>query len=125
MARDTRRAGQVVVVTDVALRALQAGVRSVQNEARSGVIKRSPGPGCRAVAYRAIGREPGSHVTWIVCVLEVGQVARSTSGAGEIEVAVNVALGTRDSRVRASQWESRCGVVKIRRLPRSGGMAAL
>jgi len=51
------RAGQVVVVVDVALHALDAGVRSRQGESRGRVIKRRACPGGRAVALLASLRE--------------------------------------------------------------------
>jgi len=51
------RAGQVVVVVDVALHALDAGVRSRQGESRGRVIERRARPGGRAVALLASLRE--------------------------------------------------------------------
>ena len=51
------RAGQVVIVVDVALHALDAGVRSRQGESRGRVIKRRACPGGRAVALLASLRE--------------------------------------------------------------------
>jgi len=51
------RTRQVVVVVDVALHALDAGVRSRQGESRGRVIKRRACPGGRAVALLASLRE--------------------------------------------------------------------
>ena len=119
------RAGDVVIAVDVALGALQRGVGAGKRKARRRMIKGSSGPGCRAVAYRAIGREAGSRVSRIICVLEISEVTRHAGCAGQIVIVVNVALGTRHRGVRAGQWESRRRVIETRRLPRRGVMATL
>ena len=56
MTRNARRAGQVVVVVDMAQSALQSGVRAGQREARRGVIKSSVRPRGCVVATFAGGR---------------------------------------------------------------------
>ena len=127
MARDARRAGQIVVVVEVALRALQTGVRAGQGEAGGGVIKGRTGPGCGAVADRAIRREPGGHVVRIGCGLESVHVARSARrirGAQTV-VSVYVALCAGHGGVRASQRPAGGGVIEGPVAPRCRVVALL
>jgi hypothetical protein len=73
MAADAGRVGDVVIVVDVAIRALpwRNGVRSRQREARCRVIKSCGLPSCRIVASFAGLRESAGHMARIRGVLEI------------------------------------------------------
>ena len=62
-------------------------------------------PSCSVVASFATLREAGGHVIGIVCLLKILQVARRAGrvGAGQIEIAVDVALGAGNAGVSACQ----------------------
>ncbi len=70
-------------------------------------------------------RECTLHVIRIGRALEVFQVARHTRCIGQVVVAVDVALRTRQRRMRAGQRESSRAVVEIRVSPRCGAVASL
>jgi len=121
------RAGQVVVVIHVALHALHAGVRAGQREARGRVIESSAGPRRGAMALLAGLREARRDVIRIRGALEIFQVAAHAGriGAGQVVVAIHVALRALHAGVRTSQREARGGVVKIRTHPRRRAVALL
>ena len=101
-------AGKVVVVVDVALRALGAGqVEPGQRPAGGGVIEFAIGPQHRVMAVLARGGETQLDVVdgsrrRVVVVL----VARYASCVGEIVVVVDVALAALGSGVCAGERES-------------------
>ena len=100
--------GQVVIVIDVTLGALQRRVRAGEREARRGMIECRSSPRCCVVALLAGLREARRHVIRIRRALEVFQMAADASGirAGQVVVVVDVTLGARNRRVRARQREA-------------------
>jgi len=118
---------QTVIVVDVALYALHGGMSPRQREARSRVIKRGPGPSRTVMALRAVLRESRTHVIGIRGALEVFQMAANASsvGAGQVVVAVHVALRALHGRVRSRQRKARGRVIESRTVPRSRGVALL
>jgi len=119
------RTRQVVVVVDVALHALDAGVRSRQGESRGRVIERRARPGGRAVALLAGLREARSDVVGIRRSLEILQVATDAGRirAGQVVVAIHVALRTLNAGMRPGQREAGGVVIKVRTHPRRGVVA--
>jgi hypothetical protein len=59
MAGDTRSVGQLVIVVDVALIALHAGMKASKGPSRSGVIELCSQPRRAAVAHGTVRRESG------------------------------------------------------------------
>ena len=116
-------AGQAEVVVDVALRALQAGVRAGQREARGRVVERGARPVGRRVAERAVLRESGSLVARRRGVVVLGLVAVEAGGAGEAVVVVDVALRALRGGMRAGEGEARRRMVERRAHPLGGVVA--
>jgi len=129
MASDARGvgAGQIVIPVHVALLALQRRVRAREREAGGRVVKRGVAPRSRRVALLAGGREAGLHVIGIRRAVEVGLMAGDASrvGAGQIVIAVHVALLALHRRVRAGQREAGGRVIERRGAPRRGVVALL
>ena len=121
------RAGQVVIAIHVALCALHRGVRSGQREARRRVIESCVIPVRGVVTLRAGLRESRLYVVGIRGALEVLQVAAGASRvrAGQVVVAVYVALQALHRGVRSGQGETRRRVIKRRVVPVRRGMALL
>ena len=122
VARVTRSASQVVVVVDVAVRALprRHGVRSSQWETRSRVVELAVGPEHRVVTAFAGGREAGmgnGRRGASIIVL----VAGVTRSAGQVVVVVDMTIGALSRRhgVRSRQRESGAVVVESRIQPGS------
>ena len=91
------RAGKVVIVIDVTLRALQRSVRSGERKAGVVVIERGIRPGDGVVALVAGLRETLLHVARVIGVIEIGEVttdARSVR-TGQVVVVVDVATRAR------------------------------
>ena len=118
-------AGEVVVSIHVALRALHAGVRAGQREPRGRVIEGGAGPRGRAVALLASLREAGLHMVRIRGALEIFQVAADAGRvcAGQVVVAIHVALRALHAGVRARQREAGRRVIKSRTHPGGGAVA--
>ena len=116
------RGRQVVVVVDVALRALHGRVRPGQGEPGSGVIESRACPGGGAVALLASLREAGRNVIGIRSALEIFQVAAHACrvGAGQIVVPIHMALRALQRGMRPRQRESGGGMIEIRTHPRRG-----
>jgi len=114
------RACQVVVVVDVALGALQSGMRAGQRESGRGVIESRSRPRRGVMALRTSLREAGLYVIRIGSALEILQVAADASRirTREVVVVVDVALRALHGRMRARQREAGRGVVEIRVRPR-------
>ena len=129
VAADARgvRAAQGVVVVDVALRALHRRVRARQREARRGMIKVRTRPRRGVVALLTGLRERGLHVIGLCRPLEIFQVAADASGirAGQVVIAIHVALRALHRRVRPGQREASRRVVKCRVIPRGRAVALL
>ena len=100
MAGHARRAGQVVVIVDVAISAgtWRNSVQAGEREPGGVVIKRSIQPGAGAVALLAGLREIRRHVIGIGRTLEIFQVAGHAGRAVQSVIIVNVAIGAEARR---------------------------
>jgi len=127
VAADAGVHGDVVVVVDVALDALQRRVRAGQREPGGAVVELGIGPVGRVVARLAGLRVVRRHVVRIGGPLEIFQVAANASRVrrGEIVVVVDVARRAGNGLVRAGQGEARVVVVKAGLGPRDRVMARL
>ena len=124
VAGNARGAGQAEVVVHVALRALHRGVGAGQRETRSGVVEFSAHPLRRVVAQSAILREPRGLVIRTGGSIEIVQVARDAGRAGQVEIAVDVALGARRRGVDAGEGKSGGRMVERGACPLRGVVAA-
>lgn len=108
------RAGQAVVAAEVALRALQGRVRASQREAGGRVIERAAAPGCSGVAVLACGGELRLRMVRIGGAVVVRQMATGARrvGAGQVIVAVDMALRAEDRKMRAGQREAGGGMIE-------------
>ena len=129
MAADTSSigAGQVVVAIHMALRALHAAVRAGEREAGGRMIEGGRRPGGRRVALLASLREARGNVIRIRRALEILQVAADTSriGAGQVVVAIHMALRALHAAVCAAQREARGRVIEGGARPGSRSVALL
>ena len=120
-------AGEVVVVVDVAIRALTRGhrVHPRQWEVRHVVIERRVRPRGRVVTLSASLGEVGRDVVRIHRALIILQVTAYASCAREIEVVVDVAVGALPGRncVSACQREAYRTVIEVRVEPSISAMA--
>jgi len=127
MAGDAGRAGQVVVVVDVAIRALprRHGVCAGQWEVHQRVIEGGRLPGVRGVALLASRGKGARHVIRIRGALKVFLMARNASRARQVEAVVQVAVGAGPgrNRVPAGQRESHRIVIKLGIQPVVGDVA--
>ena len=114
---DAGRGVQLVVVVDVAIRALprRDRVRAGQGKSGRGVIESRAAPGGRAVAGLARRREAGCHMVWIGRALVILQVATDASRAGQIVVIVDVTVRAlaRWHGVGSRQSETGGGVIEL------------
>ena len=126
---DARGIGDVVVVVDVAISTLtrRNGMRSGERESRLGVIECRRLPSRGVVANVASLRESTRHVVGIRGSLEILEMARNASDAGQIVVIVRVAIGASARRncMSTRQREVDTGVVESCRRPTCGGMAGI
>ncbi len=117
MAGDAGRTRQVVVVVDMAIRALprRHGVRAGQWEVDQRVIEGGRLPGVRGVALLASRGKAARHVIRIRRSLKVFLMARNASRARQVEIVVHVAVraGPGRNRVPAGQRESHRIVIKL------------
>lgn len=104
MTRYARRASQVVVVIDMAVRAQprRHGVRSSQRESSAVVVERGICPGRCAVAGIAGLREIRRYVVGVGGPLIVLQVAGHAARVAQAVVAVDVAIAALPWRHRMS-----------------------
>ena len=120
---------QVVIIVDVAIRALprRNSVHPGQREIRGVVVERGVRPRRGVVAQGASLRKTCGGVIRIVGALIVLQMARDASGAGQIEIVVDVAVGTLTGRDRMSsrQGEAGSAVIEVRIGPGIRAMAEL
>ena len=107
------RAGQAVVVVDVARSALLAGVESHQREPGSRVVERGAAPIGRSVTAGTILREVGRLVGRIVGVVEIGLVTVPAGPARQTVVVVDMALHALQADVGAGQSEPGGRVVEV------------
>ena len=127
VAADACGAGDIEIVIDVAIGTLprRNRVRTRQRKARLRVIESRRLPGCGGVAGFAGLRESAAHVVRVRGSLEILQVTRHASRAGQVVVVIDVAIGAlpRRNRMRARQHKIHRGVIEFRRLPRRSGVA--
>jgi len=121
------RIRQIVVVVDVALRALHRGMRARQRETSRRVIESRIRPRDVVVALLTGLRETRGHVVRVRRSLEVFQVATDARGirGGQVVIAVHVALGASHRGVRAGKREAGRRVVEGRLRPRCRVVALL
>ena len=125
MAVPAGRAGQAVVIVEVARRALLCGVEAQQLEPGGGVVESGAGPIGRGVAGSAVLREAGRRVVGTGGFLEIGQMTSHAFGRRPREHSVHVALGAWHADMRSGQRESAQAVIERGALPTGGGMATL
>jgi len=115
--RHAGRAGQVVVVVDVAIGALPRRRRMHARERKSSAVVVEGGiqPRTRVVALAAALREIRAHVIRICRPLVVLQMARDTSRAGQVVVVVHVAIGALPGWHRMHSGQRKIGRVVIER----------
>lgn len=127
MAGDAGRARQIVVIVDVAVRALawRHRVQSGQRESGAVVIERRTEPRARVMALLAGLREILRDVIWIGRTLEIFQVARHTSRAPQTVVIANVAIDalSRRNRMRSGQHKTCTAVIERGVEPGACGVA--
>src|ERR1035438_3838987 len=114
------RAGQAVVVADVARGALLAGMEAHQCKPGGGVIERGATPIRRGVAAGAILREVGCFVRRGVGSVVVGLVTVPAGAAGQAVVVAHVAQGALHRQMKTGECEARGGVVERRTRPVEG-----
>ena len=117
MAAHAGGAAQVVVVIDVAIRALprRHDVRSRERKSGAVVIEGCVQPGARAVALIAGLREIRGHMVRIRRALIVSQVATDARGAGQVVIVVLVAIRALPGwhGVQSRQRKTGGGVIKF------------
>ena len=89
------------------------------------MVKERIAPRSCAVASLTSGRETGLLVVRVRGSVVVLHVATRTGGAGQVVIAVDVALLARQSGVRPGQWEPSVVVIEAGISPRGGVVANL
>ena len=127
VAGNTSRARQVVIVVGMAIGTLtwRHGVRSRQREVDHGVIKGRWSPCDCRVALCAIRGEVCGHVIRIGRLLKILEVAAHTGGAGDVEIAVDMAVAALPRRncMSSGQREAHRTVIKVGVEPGVSAMA--
>ena len=101
----------------MATAARQRSVRSREREGRLGVVERCAQPIHRAVAHRAVRREPGGNVVRIRGLLESREVASRTLQRRSGKLAADVALRALHGGVRSRERKLGCAVIESRGQP--------
>ena len=118
------RAGQVVVVVDVALRARRSRVEARQCPPRAGMVKLAIRPQNGVMAAGASRREAQRNVVdWRLRVVVVRLMARDAGRIRQVVVVVDVALRARRGRMEARQRPSCSSVVEFTVRPQHGVVA--
>jgi hypothetical protein len=101
VARNTRRVGDVVIVVDVAVRALswRNRMRSGQGKSGFGVVKLSWLPGPRRVTEFAVLGKAARHMVGILCSHIIFLMAGVTRRTRQVVIVVNVTIGADARRV--------------------------
>ena len=127
MAGDAERARQIVIVVDVAVRALSRrdSVGTSKRETRAVVVEGSVEPGRSAVARVTGLREIACNVIRIGRALKVLQVATDARGGVQAVVVIDMAVGAQSRRhgMHASQREAGGGVIELAICPGNGVVA--
>ena len=109
VARHAGRAGEVVIVVDMAVSALprRRRVRARERESSAVVVEGRIQPGSRVVALVAGLREIRRHVIRVRRSLEVFQVTGNAGRAGQVVIVIDVAIGAlpRWNRMHAGEGE--------------------
>lgn len=114
VAAHARPGGELVIVVDMTLRALQRRVRTGKRKTSGCVVERGIGP-VRGAMARLTGRgeargSVGRIIRGAVVVLVASDASRI--GAGQRIVALDVALLTLQRGMKAGQWEAGSGVIE-------------
>ena len=125
MAVPAGRAGQTVVVVEVARRALLGSMEAQQLESGGGVVKCGAGPIGRRVAGSAGLREAGRRVVGTGGFLEIGQVASHALLRRSRKYSIHVTLSARHGGMRSGQRERAQAVIERGALPARGSMTTL
>ena len=98
---NTGRVGDVVIVVDVAVRALswRSRMRSGQGKSGFGVVKLSWLPGPRRVTEFAVLGKAARHMVGILCSHIIFLMAGVTRRTREVVIVVNVTIGADARRV--------------------------
>lgn len=107
VAVDTRSAGELIVVIDVALSALQSRVRAGQRKSDKVVIESRWNPGRSRMARLAGLGKIESYVIRICRLLKVRQMAANAGRRRSLELSADMALCARQRGVNAGKRESR------------------
>ena len=114
--------GEAVIVSDMAIGALtwRHGVHAGQREFRCIVVKRCVCPQSGVVALLAGLCETCRYVVRICGPLVILQVAAHAGRTGQVEVVVDVTVGTlpRRDRMSGGEWETCRAVIEVRMEPR-------
>ena len=108
------RAGQAVVVVEVARRALLGGVEAQQLESGGGVVESGAGPIGRGVAGSAVLREAGRRVVGTGGFLEIGQMTSHALLRRPRKYSVHVTLCARHAGMRSGQRETAQAMIERR-----------
>ena len=123
---DTLRAAQFVVVIDVALRALQWGVRASKGKTGGSMVELTIHPDHGVVATVAGRGETGRHVIHRTNgIVVIGLMAGHTSSARELVVVVNVTLRAGRRQVSAGKSPASGRVIEFAVGPDHGVVAGV
>ena len=124
VAADAGSVRQVVVAIDMAIAALEFQMPPRQGKATLGMIKRSGLPGGSAVAHRAVRRKTRRRMVRVCRFLVILHVAAHARSAGQVVIAVGVAVRALQLGVRSGEGETYSSVIEARGLP-SGCVVAV
>ena len=113
MASNAGRAGQAVVVVDVAESTAHGCVRAGERPAGRGVIEGRGSPRCSRMTDRTIGGKPRRNVTGIVRGLKISSMTSNTCCVGEVEIIVHMARAARNGHVGPCKRKSRGVVIEV------------
>jgi len=126
MASHAGRTGQLIVVVDMALRALHGRVEARQRETRLRVIEGGPAPVHRAVATFAGRRQSQRYMVHrSLRVVVIRLMAGHAGRAGEVVIVVHVAQSALQRGMSTCQRETSQRVIERCGLPRHSRVAVL
>ena len=112
MAVPASRAGQAVVIVEVARRALLGGVEAQQLEPGGGVVESGAGPIGGGVAGSAVLREAGRYVVGTGGLLEIGQMTSHALLRRPRKYSIYVTLSACHAGVGSGQGETAQAVIE-------------